>query len=681
MRLVAFCSPICAHATSADLIVFRPLSAQRLPLSAPRVSVALTSPAGRTPSGTKSVMASKELRSLPSTVALVVSQHVACPMREVDVRAWRGTSPRLSAFVPWSLITTHWHGLAVLIVGSWRQLLGCCGGSRAPTGCRTTQAARGGLQPSRATPRSWRLFGAPSDVHAVLQRRAASSTGARLRALGKRAALVSQSPGTMPWDTQFRDVGTRCRKPPGGNVSKSARPAFVCAECGTTAPRWSGRCAGCGAWNQLLDQVPASSTSRGGAGARAVPVTQLSTHRALRRSTGFDEFDRVLGGGLVDGAVVLVSGEPGIGKSTLLVQVLASLAVEATVLYVSGEESADQVRQRAERVAALHPGLLLLTTTDLSAAIAAIEECAPQALVVDSIQALADPELPSAAGSPVQVRQVAARLVATCKQRGIAAMLVGQVTKDGNVAGPKTVEHVVDVVVSFEGDRHHALRLVRCTKNRYGPAHEVGCFEMSAQGLAGVSDPGRLFVSAAQPEVPGIACTVSLEGRRPLVCEVQALVVPSSAPMPRRAAEGPDAGRLAILVAVLERRAGVRLGGNDIFTATVGGARLSEPAADLAICLALASAARDWVSPSDLVVLGEVGLGGEVRVVPQLQRRLAEAARLGFRRAFVGTGWQEACPDGAPAGLEVIDVATVGEAVALASAAGAAARSASPGRL
>jgi len=254
---------------------------------------------------------------------------------------------------------------------------------------------------------------------------------------------------------------------------------------------------------------------------------------------------------------------------------------------------------------------------------------------VDSVQTVADPELAGAPGGVGQVREVAAQLVRLAKDRGIATFLVGQVTKEGAVAGPKTLEHIVDVVLSFEGDQHHALRLVRCTKNRFGPAHEVGCFEMTEAGLEPLADPSRLFLSARGSGVPGVACTVSLEGRRPLVTEVQALVVPTALAMPRRIAQDLDPGRLAILVAVLERRARVSLSGQDVFAATAGGIRLTEPAADLAVCMALASAAKDWQVPAELVAFGEVGLGGEVRPVPQLERRLAEAARLGFRRALV----------------------------------------------
>lgn len=450
-------------------------------------------------------------------------------------------------------------------------------------------------------------------------------------------------------------------------MPKTVRTTYACTECGTSTPRWVGRCPGCGAWNTLVEEVVerAGPPRASGPVAPAVPITDVAPQVGAHRPTGVGELDRVLGGGLVAGSVVLLAGEPGIGKSTLMLGVLAGLAAEGRVLYVCAEESREQVRLRAERLDALHPDLLLAAETDLGAIRTLIDEVRPRVVVVDSVQTVADPELAGAPGGVGQVREVAAQLVRLAKERGIATFLVGQVTKEGAVAGPKTLEHVVDVVLNFEGDQHHALRLVRCTKNRYGPAYEVGCFEMTEAGLVPVADPSRLFLSARQAGVPGVVCTVSLEGRRPLVTEVQALVAPTAAPMPRRTAQGLDPGRLAILVAVLERRARVALAGQDVFAATAGGVRLTEPAADLAVCLALASAAREWQVPADLVAFGEVGLGGEVRQVPQLPRRLAEAARLGFRRALVPAG-AEARADG----LAVVEVDSVTHALSTLLASG-----------
>jgi DNA repair protein RadA/Sms len=450
-------------------------------------------------------------------------------------------------------------------------------------------------------------------------------------------------------------------------LARSVRTAYVCTECGAASPRWVGRCPSCGVWNTLVEEVleRTAPTKASGQVAPPVPITDVAAQLGAHRPTGVGELDRVLGGGLVAGSVVLLAGEPGIGKSTLLLGVLAGMADDGPVLYVCAEESREQVRLRAERLDALHPGLLLAAETDLGAVLALVEQIRPKVVVVDSVQTVADPELAGAPGGVGQVREVAAQLVRLAKERSIATFLVGQVTKEGAVAGPKTLEHLVDVVLNFEGDQHHALRLVRCTKNRFGPAYEVGCFEMTEAGLEPLVDPSRLFLSARSAGVPGVACTVSLEGRRPLVTEVQALVVPTGAPMPRRVAQGLDAGRLAILVAVLQRRVRISLANHDVFAATAAGVRLTEPAADLAVCLALASAARDRRVPANLVTFGEVGLGGEVRPVPQLPRRLAEAARLGFRRALVPAAGQPASLARDADGLDLLPVESVAETLAV----------------
>ena len=448
-------------------------------------------------------------------------------------------------------------------------------------------------------------------------------------------------------------------------LARTVRTAYACTECGAASPRWVGRCPACGAWNTLVEEVLERTAPARAAGPVPPPVaiTDVAAQAGAHRPTGVSELDRVLGGGLVPGSVVLLAGEPGIGKSTLLLGVLAGLAADGPVLYVCAEESREQVRLRAERLGALHPRLLLAAETDLGAVRANIEQLRPRVVVVDSVQTVADPELAGAPGGVGQVREVAAQLVRLAKERGIATFLVGQVTKEGAVAGPKTLEHLVDVVLNFEGDQHHALRLVRCTKNRFGPAYEVGCFEMTETGLQPLADPSHLFMSARSAGVPGVACTVSLEGRRPLVTEVQALTVKIASEVPRRMiTQGLDTARLAILVAVLDKRARVSLAGHDVFAATAGGVRLTEPAADLAVFLALASAARDRQVPADLAAFGEVGLGGEVRPVPQLVRRLAEAARLGFRRALV-----PATPDPPTqeaGGLELVPIVSVAETLA-----------------
>jgi DNA repair protein RadA/Sms len=451
------------------------------------------------------------------------------------------------------------------------------------------------------------------------------------------------------------------------SLARSVRTAYVCTECGAASPRWVGRCPTCGVWNTLVEEVLERTAPAKASGpvAPPVPITDVAAQLGAHRPTGVGELDRVLGGGLVAGSAVLLAGEPGIGKSTLLLGVLAGMAGDGPVLYVCAEESREQVRLRAERLGALHPGLLLAAETDLGAVRALVEQVRPKVVVVDSVQTVADPELAGAPGGVGQVREVAAQLVRLAKERSIATFLVGQVTKEGAVAGPKTLEHLVDVVLNFEGDQHHALRLVRCTKNRFGPAYEVGCFEMTEAGLEPLADPSRLFLSARSAGVPGVACTVSLEGRRPLVTEVQALVVPTGAPMPRRIAQGLDAGRLAILVAVLERRVRISLANHDVFAATAAGVRLTEPAADLAVSLALASAARDRRIPANLVTFGEVGLGGEVRPVPQLPRRLAEAARLGFRRALIPAAGLPASLERDAGDLDLLPVESVAETLAV----------------
>jgi len=357
--------------------------------------------------------------------------------------------------------------------------------------------------------------------------------------------------------------------------------------------------------------------------------------------------------------VTLVGGEPGIGKSTLLLQAVATMAATGIrALLVSAEESAQQVRLRAERLGALLPGLWLLSDTSLPNVLRAIADLEPDVVVVDSIQTVLDPELGSTAGTVTQVRDCASQLLSVAKTSAVATVLVGHVTKDGTLAGPRVLEHVVDTVLSFEGERHHALRLLRATKHRFGPTGELGLFEMAETGLAGIADPSQLLLGDRQAGVPGGVVLPTMEGQRPLLVELQALVAPTKLPMPRRSAQGLDAKRLALLLAVIERRLHMPLAGEDVFASVAGGVRVVEPAADLALGLALASAVSGRALPPDLVACGEVGLGGEVRQVAQLPRRLAEAARLGFGRAVV-----PASGPGGPGGMETIRVSTLAEAV------------------
>ncbi|CAO5257519.1 DNA repair protein RadA [Frankia sp. AgKG'84/4] len=436
-------------------------------------------------------------------------------------------------------------------------------------------------------------------------------------------------------------------------TSRAGSGGFRCSGCGAESIRWAGRCVRCHEWGTLEAQapVPRRGSALGGARTAAAAVVTVPAQSvvavdvtaARRRPTGIDELDRVLGGGLVPGAVLLLAGEPGIGKSTLLLEVAArSAAGGARALVVTGEESAAQVRLRAERTGALEADLWIAAETDLAAVLRHVEEVRPALLVVDSVQTISAAGVDGAAGGVTQVREVTAALIRTAKALGLAIVLVGHVTKDGLVAGPRLLEHLVDVVLHFEGERHSTLRLLRAGKNRYGPADEVGCFEMDDGGIHGIADPSGLFLSrsggAGVAAVPGTCVTVTMEGRRPLVAEVQALVAESSAQVPRRAVSGLDPARVAMILAVAERRAGIRYGRSDVYTATVGGVRLAEPAADLATALAVVSAARDRALPAGLVAIGEVGLAGEVRAVGGVPRRLAAAARLGFRRALVPTG-------------------------------------------
>ncbi len=437
------------------------------------------------------------------------------------------------------------------------------------------------------------------------------------------------------------------------------RPAYRCEECGLSAAKWVGRCPECQAWG-AVKELGASVGRRLAAGpvtSPALPIDSIDVAAARATPTGVAELDRVLGGGLVAGAVVLLAGEPGVGKSTLLLEVAARYAERGRTLIVTGEESAAQVRLRAERVGSLHPSLFLAAETDLAAALGHVDEVRPSLLIVDSVQTLASAEVDGAPGGVTQVREVAAALVRLAKNRGIATVLVGHVTKDGAVAGPRLLEHLVDVVLYFEGDRHSGLRLVRAVKNRYGAADEVGCFELSDAGIVGLPDPSGRFLSRRTDPVPGTCVTVTVEGRRALVAEVQALLAGESQ-MPRRYTSGLDAARVAMVLAVVERWAGVKTSGREVYTATVGGVRVTEPAADLAVALAVVSAAKNFALPAHLVAVGEIGLAGEVRRVGGIGRRLAEASRLGFRRALLPPD-----PGPVPAGMVITEVADLRSAV------------------
>ncbi|MGR6913716.1 DNA repair protein RadA [[Actinomadura] parvosata] len=425
-------------------------------------------------------------------------------------------------------------------------------------------------------------------------------------------------------------------------MAKTAqKPGYRCAECGWRTTKWVGRCGECQAWGTVDEEGARAGVNVVQAGATtapALPIGQVKAEVATARTTGVAELDRVLGGGLVPGAVVLLAGEPGIGKSTLLLEAAARIAERATVLYVTGEESAAQVRLRADRIGAIQDQLYLAAETELSALVTHVEKVQPRLLVVDSVQTIGSAQATGVPGGVTQVREVAANLVRMAKERNMATVLVGHVTKEGSIAGPRTLEHLVDVVLNFEGDRHSRLRMVRAIKNRFGPTDEIGCFDLHERGIEGITDPSGLFVSRRSEPVPGTCVTVTVEGTRPLPAEVQALVARTDAQQPRRTSSGLDTYRVQMILAVLERRLNARLGGCDVFTATVGGIKLADPAVDLSVMLAVASAAGDKPLPPGLVALGEVGLAGELRPVKDVRRRLTEAARLGFKRALVPAG-------------------------------------------
>jgi DNA repair protein RadA/Sms len=453
------------------------------------------------------------------------------------------------------------------------------------------------------------------------------------------------------------------------------RTAYECDVCGHQPTKWLGRCPECGEWGSVIERAPVAAKA---APARsplqpARPIATYSVAPARARPTGVGELDRVLGGGLVPGSVVLLAGEPGVGKSTLLLEVAQQWAATdaGPALYISGEESVGQVRLRAERIGALHEQLYLAAETDLPAVLGQLDLVKPGLLIVDSVQTVTTPDADGVPGGVTQVRGVTAALVSVAKERGVSVVLVGHVTKDGNVAGPRVLEHLVDVVLHFEGDKHASLRMVRGLKNRYGAADEVGCFEMHEGGITSLPDPSGLFLNRYAEPVPGTCVSVAMEGRRALVTEVQALVGAVTAGSPRRTVSGLDPARLAMVLAVVQRyRPQIRLHDREVFAATVGGIRVVEPAADLACALAVASGWLKLGIAADLVAIGEVGLTGEVRRVGAVPRRLAEAARLGFRQALVPPGTGPAASP-VPEGMRVREVRDLSEALhcaALASA-------------
>jgi DNA repair protein RadA/Sms len=465
-------------------------------------------------------------------------------------------------------------------------------------------------------------------------------------------------------------------------MAKRPSTIFVCQECGSQSAKWLGRCGDCGAWNSLVEERAPEPSAGGNAGAHRYAVagaagaarlySEIEMAQHPRMTTGIDEFDRVLGGGVVPGSLVLLGGEPGIGKSTLLLQAAASMAKTAgTVLYSSGEESEHQIKSRGERLAVGNAPLYLLAETCLERILDEIARIKPSLVIVDSVQTIFSLKFQSAPGSIGQVREAATQLLFTAKGQNIPIFLVGHVTKDGSLAGPKALEHVVDTVLYFEGERHHSHRVVRAVKNRFGAASELGVFEMTSAGLRPVPNPSKMFLAERPVDAPGSAVLCSVEGSRPILVEVQALISSSSYGNARRMASGIDQARLSLLLAVLEKRAGLNLIGDDVFVNVAGGMTVNEPASDLGVLAAIASSVRNRPIPATTAMFGEVGLAGEVRGVTQAGLRLREAAQMGFRRCIVpqanmGPDLRARRADAADveeADCELLAVRTVGEAL------------------
>ncbi|MFH5231273.1 DNA repair protein RadA [Antrihabitans spumae] len=449
------------------------------------------------------------------------------------------------------------------------------------------------------------------------------------------------------------------------------KSSYRCSSCQHTVAKWVGKCPDCGTWGSV-DEVPilaAVGTARGIGAQRAAmlpstpatPITQVDGTTNIALPTGVGELDRVLGGGIVPGSVVLLAGEPGVGKSTLLLEVVHQWARRAAgerALYVTGEESAGQVRLRADRTGAVHERVYLASESDLVTVLGHVEQVGPTLVIVDSVQTMSATDVDGVIGGVTQVRAVTTALTSLAKASGIAVLLVGHVTKEGAVAGPRTLEHLVDVVLNFEGDRHSTLRMLRGIKNRFGASDEVGCFELHEDGIEGISDPSGLFLHNRANAVPGTAVAVTMDGKRPMLGEIQALTTPSQMPTPRRAVSGLDYNRVAMMLAVLESRVKKYFSKHEVYVSTVAGMRITEPSADLAIAVALASTLETTAMQAGTVVIGEVGLTGEVRRVSNIGRRLAEAQRLGFTRAVVPLDHGPI-----PAGIKAIPVADLGEAL------------------
>ena len=447
-----------------------------------------------------------------------------------------------------------------------------------------------------------------------------------------------------------------------------SKTVFLCSNCGNETPKWAGRCPACGQWNTLEEYTPTPAAKTAAVSsvrrtAVAKRLSEVTTDETLRFTTGMSELDRVLGGGAVKGSLVLVSGAPGIGKSTLLLQICEHILREQTVLYVSGEESEQQLKLRAQRLGVQGDGLFLLCETNLDEILAAAERLKPDLLITDSVQTLFSEDKPASPGSVTQVRDCTMRLMQYCKSSGVTVFLVGHINKEGAIAGPKVLEHMVDCVLYFEGESHTSYRLLRAAKNRFGSTNEIGVFEMRDDGLCQVPNPSEMLLAGRPLNTPGTCVACVMEGTRPVLAEVQALVSPTTLSVPRRTGNGLDYNRAAMLLAVLEKRGGLRLSNADVYWNVVGGLRLDEPAADLAVVIAAASAVQDKPVSDSLAAVGEVGLTGEIRAVGQLSQRLSEIRRLGFTQCVVPRNVKELH---APEGLELLRVRNVREAIAVA---------------
>lgn len=431
-------------------------------------------------------------------------------------------------------------------------------------------------------------------------------------------------------------------------MAKKTKTVYICQNCGFESAKWLGKCSSCGEWNSFVEELiqPASEQQLKGSwkvgkeamvpttANRPVPITEVAYHEEERIVTSDEELNRVLGGGIVAGSIVLIGGEPGIGKSTLMLQIASSLA-PIPILYVSGEESASQIKMRGERLGSLSKNCLLLTETQTQSIFQQVKEVNPKVLIIDSIQTLHSQYVESAAGSVSQVRECAAELIRFGKETGTPVFLIGHITKDGGLAGPKVLEHMVDTVLQFEGDRHLSYRLLRTTKNRFGSTSELGIYEMQGRGLRQVSNPSEILISQREELLSGITLGATLEGNRPLLIEIQSLVTPSAYGTPQRSCTGFDAKRLNMLLAVLEKRAGYKLNMQDVFLNITGGLKIEDPAIDLAVCTSIVSSHEDIFIPSHICFAGEVGLGGEIRAVPRIEQRISEAEKLGFKEMFI----------------------------------------------